>query len=76
MTTETARDPGSSSAANTTLVLYGLGGTVATAATLVYHAIALWVPAACGTIAFILLQRTRKQPIVLRNPTERLRGPG
>jgi hypothetical protein len=27
------------------LVLYGLGGTVATAATLVYHAISLWVPA-------------------------------
>jgi uncharacterized protein (TIRG00374 family) len=50
------------------LVLYGLGGTVATAATLTYHAIALWVPAICGTIAFILLQRTKNQPIVLRGP--------
>src|SRR3954452_8328851 len=40
------------------LVLYGAAGTVATAATLVYHAIALWVPALCGTIAFVLLQRT------------------
>jgi uncharacterized membrane protein YbhN (UPF0104 family) len=54
------------------LVLYGLGGTVATAATLVYHAISLWVPALWGTIAFIVLQKTRKQPVVLRNPTEKL----
>ena len=30
------------------LVLYGVGGTVATAATLVYHAISLWVPADLG----------------------------
>jgi uncharacterized protein (TIRG00374 family) len=55
------------------LVLYGVGGTVATAATLVYHAIALWVPAVWGTIAFIVLQRTKRQPIVLRNPPEELR---
>jgi hypothetical protein len=54
------------------LVLYGVAGTVATAATLVYHAIALWVPAVWGTIAFIVLQKTKKQPIVLRNPTEEL----
>jgi hypothetical protein len=55
------------------LVLYGLGGTVATAATLAYHAISLWVPAVWGTVAFIVLQRTKRQPIVLRNPTEELR---
>jgi uncharacterized membrane protein YbhN (UPF0104 family) len=54
------------------LVIYGVGGTVATAATLVYHAIALWVPAIWGTIAFIVLQKTKKQPIVLRNPPEEL----
>jgi uncharacterized membrane protein YbhN (UPF0104 family) len=54
------------------LVLYGVGGTVATAATLVYHAISLWVPAVWGTIAFVVLQKTKKQPIVLRNPTEEL----
>ena len=54
------------------LVLYGVGGTVATAATLVYHAIALWVPAVWGTIAFVVLQKTKKQPIVLRNPPEEL----
>jgi uncharacterized membrane protein YbhN (UPF0104 family) len=54
------------------LVLYGVGGTVATAATLVYHAISLWVPAVWGTIAFFLLQRSRKQPVVLRSPTEEL----
>jgi uncharacterized membrane protein YbhN (UPF0104 family) len=54
------------------LVLYGLGGTVATAATLAYHAISLWIPAVWGTIAFIVLQKTKKQPIVLRNPREEL----
>src|SRR2546421_6733039 len=56
------------------LVLYGVGGTVATAATLVYHAIALWVPAVLGTIAFIMLQRTKRLPIVLRNPPEELQA--
>jgi uncharacterized membrane protein YbhN (UPF0104 family) len=55
------------------LVLYGVGGTVATAATLVYHAIALWVPAVWGTAAFFVLQKTKRQPVVLRNPTEELR---
>ncbi|HEY3944273.1 MAG TPA: flippase-like domain-containing protein [Solirubrobacteraceae bacterium] len=54
------------------LVIYGLGGTVATAATLVYHAISLWVAALWGTIAFIALQKTKKQPVILRNPTEEL----
>ena len=54
------------------LVLYGVGGTVATAATLVYHAISLWVPAVWGTIAFVVLQKSKKQPIVLRNPPEEL----
>jgi uncharacterized membrane protein YbhN (UPF0104 family) len=56
------------------LVLYGVGGTVATAATLAYHAIALWVPAIWGTIAFIVLQKTKRQPIILRNPREELRA--
>jgi uncharacterized membrane protein YbhN (UPF0104 family) len=55
------------------LVLYGLDGTVATAATLVYHAIVLWVPAIWGTIAFVRLQQTKGRPIVLRHPTEELR---
>jgi uncharacterized membrane protein YbhN (UPF0104 family) len=55
------------------LVLYGVGGTVATAATLVYHAISLWVPAVWGTVAFIVLQKTKRQVIVLRNPPEELR---
>jgi uncharacterized membrane protein YbhN (UPF0104 family) len=55
------------------LVLYGIDGTLATATTLVYHAIALWVPAVWGTIAFIVLQKTKNQPITLRNPPERLR---
>jgi uncharacterized protein (TIRG00374 family) len=54
------------------LVLYGAGGTVATAATLVYHAISLWVPAIWGTIAFIAVQKSKMQPVVLRNPSEEL----
>jgi uncharacterized membrane protein YbhN (UPF0104 family) len=49
-------------------VLYGVGATVATSATIVYHAISLWVPAMWGTVAFVLLRRTRHQPITLRPP--------
>jgi len=56
------------------LVLYGLGGTEAAAATLVYHAISLWVPAIWGTIAFAVLHKTRQEPIMLRNPPEELRA--
>ncbi len=47
-------------------LLYGVNGTLATSATLVYHAISLWVPATWGTIAFILLRRSRHQPIQWR----------
>jgi uncharacterized membrane protein YbhN (UPF0104 family) len=48
------------------LVLYGAAVTTSTAATVVYHAIALWIPAMWGTAAFIILRRTRGQPIILR----------
>jgi uncharacterized membrane protein YbhN (UPF0104 family) len=51
-------------------VLYGTSATLATAATVVYHGIALWVPAMWGTIAFIILRRTRDEPITLRPPRE------
>jgi uncharacterized membrane protein YbhN (UPF0104 family) len=51
-------------------VLYGVAATPATAATVVYHAIALWVPAMWGTVAFIILRRTRNEPITLRPPRE------
>ena len=54
------------------LVLYGVNGTAAAAATIVYHAVSLWVPAVWGTIAFVLLHKTKNQPITLRNPTEEL----
>jgi uncharacterized membrane protein YbhN (UPF0104 family) len=58
------------------LVLYGVNATDATAATLVYHAIALWIPALWGTIAFLILQRTKGQPLTLREPrSSRHRGP-
>ena len=48
------------------LVLYGVGATTAAAAVLVYHAIVLWVPAVWGTVAFLVLRRTRRQPLKLR----------
>ena len=51
-------------------VLYGTSATVATAATVVYHAIALWIPAIWGTVAFVILRRTRDRPITLRAPRE------
>jgi uncharacterized protein (TIRG00374 family) len=54
------------------LVCTGSAGRC-TAATLVYHAISIWVPAVCGTVAFVLLQKSKKQPIILRDPTEELR---
>jgi uncharacterized membrane protein YbhN (UPF0104 family) len=52
------------------LVLYGVHATVATAATVVYHAIALWIPATWGTIAFFVLRRTRDRPLQPRPPRE------
>jgi uncharacterized membrane protein YbhN (UPF0104 family) len=44
----------------------GTSASLATAATVVYHAISLWVPALWGTVAFLILQRTRGRPITLR----------
>ena len=41
-------------------ILYGVDATVAASATLVYHAIALWVPAALGTLAFLSIRRSRQ----------------
>jgi uncharacterized membrane protein YbhN (UPF0104 family) len=60
-------------------VLYGTSATLATAATVVYHAIALWIPAMWGTAAFVILRRTRNRPLHLRPPREarrRLREEG
>jgi uncharacterized membrane protein YbhN (UPF0104 family) len=51
-------------------VLYGVSATISTAATVVYHAIALWIPAMWGTIAFVILRRTRDEPVTLRPPRE------
>jgi uncharacterized membrane protein YbhN (UPF0104 family) len=50
-------------------VLYGVSATHATAATVVYHGIALWVPAMWGTFAFVLLQRSRGRPVAPRRPS-------
>jgi uncharacterized protein (TIRG00374 family) len=55
-------------------VLYGVNATQATAATLVYHAISLWVPAMWGTVAFLLLRRSRGQPLTLRPSREERRA--
>jgi uncharacterized membrane protein YbhN (UPF0104 family) len=54
-------------------VLYGFSATTATAVTVVYHAIALWIPSMWGTLAFLLLQRNRGKPIVLRPDREERR---
>jgi uncharacterized membrane protein YbhN (UPF0104 family) len=53
--------------------IYGVSATLATAATVVYHAIALWVPAMWGTVAFLILRHQRNQPIRLRPPLEERR---
>lgn len=55
------------------LVVYGSGATAATAATVVYHAISLWVPALWGTTAFLILRRTRGKPLSMRPPLEERR---
>jgi len=44
-------------------VIYGVSATTATAATVVYHAVALWIPATWGTVTYIILRRTRNQPV-------------
>ena len=49
-------------------VLFGVNATHVTAATVVYHGIALWIPAVWGTAAFLILRRSRGQPLVLRPP--------
>jgi hypothetical protein len=48
------------------LLLYGVAATPAAAATLVYHGIALWIPAMWGTLAFLVLRRTRHKPLTAR----------
>jgi uncharacterized membrane protein YbhN (UPF0104 family) len=50
------------------LVLYGLPATKAAAAVIVYHAVALWIPAVWGTIAFLVVRRSRGEPLTLREP--------
>jgi uncharacterized membrane protein YbhN (UPF0104 family) len=55
-------------------VLFGVQATPATSATIVYHAISLWVPAMWGTIAFLLLRRSRGQPLTLRPAREERRA--
>jgi uncharacterized membrane protein YbhN (UPF0104 family) len=52
------------------LALYGVNATAATAATVVYHAIALWIPATWGTVAFLILRRTKDRPLTLRPTRE------
>jgi uncharacterized membrane protein YbhN (UPF0104 family) len=49
-------------------VLYGVSATLATAATVVYHAIALWIPAMWGSATFLVLRHTRNRPVTLRPP--------
>ncbi|MDX6678290.1 MAG: hypothetical protein QOE31_2342 [Solirubrobacteraceae bacterium] len=48
------------------LVLYGVALAPATAAVLLYRAIALGLPAILGSIAFLILRRSLDEPVVLR----------
>jgi uncharacterized membrane protein YbhN (UPF0104 family) len=57
------------------LVLYHVHATTAAAAAVVYHAIALWIPALWGTIAFVRLRRSR-QPLSPRHERARARRSG
>jgi uncharacterized membrane protein YbhN (UPF0104 family) len=41
------------------LVLYHVHATTAAGAAVAYHAIALWIPALAGTVAFVRLRRSR-----------------
>ena len=52
------------------LVLYGVRATPATAAAVVYHAIALWIPAMWGTVGFIRLRRSHQEPLTPRPTRE------
>jgi uncharacterized membrane protein YbhN (UPF0104 family) len=54
-------------------VLFGVSATTATAATIVYHGISLWVPAMWGSLAFLRLRRSRGQPLLLRPGREERR---
>ena len=58
------------------LVLYGTPPATAAAAVLVYHAIALWIPAAGGLIAYARLRRSllEQEPAQVRRPARALRG--
>ena len=58
------------------LVLYGMPPATAAAAVLVYHAIALWIPAAGGLIAYARLRRSllEQEPAQVRRPARALRG--
>ena len=44
-------------------VLYGVKATPAAAASVVYHAITLWLPLAWGTVSFIRLRRDHSRRI-------------
>ncbi|MEA2217425.1 MAG: hypothetical protein QOJ35_51 [Solirubrobacteraceae bacterium] len=52
------------------LVVYGVDLAPATAAVLLYRAIALGLPATLGTIAFLILRRSLDQPLILRSGSE------
>jgi uncharacterized membrane protein YbhN (UPF0104 family) len=52
------------------LVLYGVQATPAAAAAVVYHAIALWIPAIWGTAGFLRLRHSHHEPLIPRRTRE------
>jgi len=55
-------------------VLFGASATRATAASVVYHAFALWIPVLLGTFAFVQLRRAGHEPYTPRPSHEERRA--
>jgi glycosyltransferase 2 family protein len=55
------------------LTIYGAHLSTAAAAVLVYRALALWIPTLVGTVAYILLRRSLRHPLVLASIPNQIR---
>jgi hypothetical protein len=56
------------------LIAYGAPATQATAAVIVYHAIAFWIPSLGGVAGYSLLQRRQPRPAAIASPSPTCRG--
>jgi hypothetical protein len=58
------------------LVIYGVAGPAAVGATLIYHAISVWVPGLGGLIAWLPTRRGRAADTQFSSTEETLAAPG